>query len=65
MKSKLVQIKDGGHALFMQYPDKINRVLQTFLSTTPWYLHPELRYFYVLCLFPSQVVVALQVVHLT
>jgi pimeloyl-ACP methyl ester carboxylesterase len=30
----LVKIKDAGHALFMQYPDKFNRVLQTFLSTT-------------------------------
>jgi pimeloyl-ACP methyl ester carboxylesterase len=30
----LVQIKDAGHALFVQYPDKVNRVLQTFLSTT-------------------------------
>jgi pimeloyl-ACP methyl ester carboxylesterase len=30
----LVQIKDAGHALFVQYPDEINRVLQTFLSTT-------------------------------
>jgi pimeloyl-ACP methyl ester carboxylesterase len=29
----LVQLKDAGHALFNQYPDKINRVLQTFLST--------------------------------
>jgi pimeloyl-ACP methyl ester carboxylesterase len=30
----LVQIKDAGHALPSQYPDKFNRVLQTFLSTT-------------------------------
>jgi pimeloyl-ACP methyl ester carboxylesterase len=30
----LVQIKDAGHALFDQYPEKLNRVLQTFLSTT-------------------------------
>ena len=30
----LVQIKDAGHALFVQYPDELNRVLQTFLSTT-------------------------------
>lgn len=30
----LIQIKDTGHALFVQYPDKVNRVLQTFLSTT-------------------------------
>jgi pimeloyl-ACP methyl ester carboxylesterase len=30
----LVQIKDAGHAVMSQYPDKINKVLQTFLSTT-------------------------------
>jgi pimeloyl-ACP methyl ester carboxylesterase len=30
----LVQIKDAGHALFVQYPDKVNKVLQTFLSST-------------------------------
>ena len=30
----LVQIKDAGHAVMAQYPDKINKVLQTFLSTT-------------------------------
>ena len=30
----LVQIKDAGHAIPSQYPDKVNRVLQTFLSTT-------------------------------
>jgi pimeloyl-ACP methyl ester carboxylesterase len=30
----LVQIKDAGHAIQSQYPDKINRVLQTFLSVT-------------------------------
>jgi pimeloyl-ACP methyl ester carboxylesterase len=30
----LVQIKDAGHALFVQYPDRVNRVLQTFLSAT-------------------------------
>jgi pimeloyl-ACP methyl ester carboxylesterase len=30
----LVPIKDAGHALPAQYPDKLNRVLQTFLSTT-------------------------------
>jgi hypothetical protein len=29
-----VQIKDAGHALPAQYPDKLIRVLQTFLSTT-------------------------------
>ena len=31
----LIQIKDAGHQLVSQYPDEINRVLQTFLSTTP------------------------------
>jgi pimeloyl-ACP methyl ester carboxylesterase len=30
----LVQIKDAGHAIPSQYPDKINRMLQTFLSVT-------------------------------
>ena len=30
----LVQIKDAGHSLMSQYPDKFNKVLQTFLSTT-------------------------------
>ena len=30
----LVQIKDAGHAVPSQYPDKVNRVLQAFLSTT-------------------------------
>jgi pimeloyl-ACP methyl ester carboxylesterase len=30
----LVEIKDAGHALSSQYPDKFNIVLQTFLSTT-------------------------------
>jgi pimeloyl-ACP methyl ester carboxylesterase len=30
----LVQIKDAGHALLVQYPDKVNRVLQVSLSTT-------------------------------
>jgi pimeloyl-ACP methyl ester carboxylesterase len=30
----LVQIRDAGHVLFMQYPDKVNRLLQVFLSTT-------------------------------
>ncbi|HZC49814.1 MAG TPA: alpha/beta hydrolase [Nitrososphaeraceae archaeon] len=29
-----IQIKDAGHALFVQYPDKVNKVLQTFISTT-------------------------------
>jgi pimeloyl-ACP methyl ester carboxylesterase len=32
--ASLIQIKDAGHALFVQYPDKVNIVLQTFLSTT-------------------------------
>jgi pimeloyl-ACP methyl ester carboxylesterase len=31
----LIQIKDAGHQLMSQYPDEINRVLQTFLSPTP------------------------------
>jgi pimeloyl-ACP methyl ester carboxylesterase len=30
----LVQIKDAGHQVMSQYPDKFNKVLQTFLSTT-------------------------------
>ena len=30
----LIQIKDAGHALFVQYPDIVNRVLHTFLWTT-------------------------------
>jgi pimeloyl-ACP methyl ester carboxylesterase len=30
----LVHIKDAGHALMNQYPDKFDKVLQTFLSTT-------------------------------
>jgi len=30
----LVQIKDAGHAIFDQYPEKLNSVLQTFLSAT-------------------------------
>ena len=30
----LVHIKDAGHVLMDQYPDKFNKVLQTFLSTT-------------------------------
>ncbi|HEX9320073.1 MAG TPA: alpha/beta hydrolase, partial [Nitrososphaeraceae archaeon] len=30
----LIQIKDAGHQLMLQYPDKFNRILQTFLSTT-------------------------------
>ena len=29
----LVQIKDAGHAVMPQYPEKINKILQTFLST--------------------------------
>ena len=30
----LVQIIDAGHAVMAQYPDKINKILQTFLSTS-------------------------------
>ena len=30
----LVYIKDAGHQLMSQYPNKFNKVLQTFLSTT-------------------------------
>jgi pimeloyl-ACP methyl ester carboxylesterase len=30
----LVQIKGAGHALFVQYADIVNKVLQTFLLTT-------------------------------
>jgi pimeloyl-ACP methyl ester carboxylesterase len=30
----LVHIKDAGHAVMSEYPDKFNKVLQTFLSTT-------------------------------
>jgi pimeloyl-ACP methyl ester carboxylesterase len=30
----LVHIKDASHVLMDQYPDKFNKVLQTFLSTT-------------------------------
>jgi|SRR5215216_3414603 pimeloyl-ACP methyl ester carboxylesterase len=30
----LVQIENAGHAVMDQYPDEINRILQTFLSTT-------------------------------
>jgi hypothetical protein len=29
-----MQIKDAGHVLFVQYPDKVIKVLQTFLSAT-------------------------------
>ena len=32
--ASLVQIKDAGHVVPNQYPDKINKGLQTFLSTT-------------------------------
>jgi pimeloyl-ACP methyl ester carboxylesterase len=32
--SWLIQIKDAGHAVLGQYPDEINKILQTFLSTT-------------------------------
>lgn len=30
----VVQIRNAGHDLMYQYPDKFNKVLQTFLSTT-------------------------------
>ncbi len=30
----LIQIKNAGHAVMDQYPDEINKILQTFLSTT-------------------------------
>ena len=30
----LVQIQNAGHAVMDQYPDEINKILQTFLSTT-------------------------------
>jgi pimeloyl-ACP methyl ester carboxylesterase len=30
----LVQIENAGHAVMDQYPDEMNRILQTFLSTT-------------------------------
>ena len=30
----LVQIKDAGHAVMDQYPDKIGKIINTFLSTT-------------------------------
>ena len=30
----LVHIKDAGHQLMSQYPNRFNKVLQTFLSTT-------------------------------
>jgi pimeloyl-ACP methyl ester carboxylesterase len=30
----LIQIENAGHAVMDQYPDEINKVLQTFLSTT-------------------------------
>ena len=30
----LIQIKDDGHSVIGHYPDEINKILQTFLSTT-------------------------------
>jgi pimeloyl-ACP methyl ester carboxylesterase len=30
----LIQIKDAGHLVMSQYPDKVNKILQTFLSST-------------------------------
>jgi pimeloyl-ACP methyl ester carboxylesterase len=32
--SWLVQIKGAGHGLMYQYPDKLSKVLQTFLTAT-------------------------------
>ena len=29
----LVQIRDGGHGLMYQYPEKSNRIIMTFLET--------------------------------
>jgi pimeloyl-ACP methyl ester carboxylesterase len=33
----LIQIENAGHAVMSQYPDEINKILQTFLSTTAQY----------------------------
>ena len=30
----LVQIKDAGHAVMVQYPEEIGKIVNTFLSTT-------------------------------
>ena len=30
----VVQIKDAGHGLLVQYPNKVNKILQIFLTTT-------------------------------
>jgi pimeloyl-ACP methyl ester carboxylesterase len=37
----LVQIENAGHAIMDQYPDEINKILQTFLSTTTTTTLPE------------------------
>jgi pimeloyl-ACP methyl ester carboxylesterase len=37
----LIQIRDAGHQLPGQYPDKINKVLQTFLLTTTTIIPPS------------------------
>jgi pimeloyl-ACP methyl ester carboxylesterase len=29
----LVQIRDGGHGLMYQYPEKLSRIIMTFLET--------------------------------
>ena len=30
----LVQIKDAGHAVMVQYPEEVGKIVNTFLSTT-------------------------------
>jgi pimeloyl-ACP methyl ester carboxylesterase len=37
----LIQIENAGHAVMDQYPDEINKILQTFLSTTTTTAQPE------------------------
>lgn len=32
--SWLVQIKDGGHGVIYQYPEKVSKIIETFLETT-------------------------------
>ena len=39
----LVQIENAGHAVMDQYPDEINKILQTFLSTTTTTTTPQLE----------------------
>ena len=34
LRAWLIQIENAGHAVMDQYPDEINKILQTFLSTT-------------------------------